>query len=72
VASERRLTCPLLVLGSTRGALGSWYEKEGGPLGLWQEWSTGVQGHGLDAGHFFPEEMPSETAEALSRFFCPE
>jgi haloacetate dehalogenase len=28
-----------------------------------------VQGHAFDAGHFFPEEIPNETADALGRFF---
>jgi hypothetical protein len=27
-----------------------------------------VSGHGLAAGHFFPEELPHETAMALERF----
>jgi pimeloyl-ACP methyl ester carboxylesterase len=33
--------------------------------------STGddVQGRALEAGHFFPEEIPVETADALERFF---
>jgi len=70
LAGGRRITCPLLVLWSTRGALGSWYETEGGPLGLWRGWSTDVHGQGFDAGHFFPEEMPGPTADALDRFFA--
>jgi hypothetical protein len=28
-----------------------------------------VQGHPLAAGHFFPEEAPEQTADALGRFF---
>ena len=28
-----------------------------------------VQGQAFDAGHFFPEEMPAETAAALGHFF---
>jgi pimeloyl-ACP methyl ester carboxylesterase len=28
-----------------------------------------VQGQALEAGHFFPEEKPQETAAALTRFF---
>jgi hypothetical protein len=30
-----------------------------------------VQGRSVDAGHFFPEEIPEETADALIRFFTP-
>jgi haloacetate dehalogenase len=70
LAARRRIACPLLVLWSTRGPLGSWYESEGGPVGLWQQWSTRVRGHGLAAGHFFPEEEPDETATALEDFLA--
>jgi haloacetate dehalogenase len=69
LAEGRRLTCPLLVLWSASGSLGSWYESEGGPLALWKAWSTEVHGFGLDGGHFFPEELPDQTAAALRRFF---
>jgi haloacetate dehalogenase len=65
----RRITCPLLALWSGRGALSSWYTDAGGPLALWRTWGENVQGRALDAGHFFPEEIPQETAEALERFF---
>jgi haloacetate dehalogenase len=65
----RRIACPLLVLWSSDGALGTWYNDEGGPLALWREWADDVQGHALQAGHFFPEEAPETTASALGRFF---
>jgi haloacetate dehalogenase len=68
-AAGRRITCPLLVLWSAKGALENWYRNEGGPLGIWKGWANDVQGHGLDAGHFFPEEHPEATADALMRFF---
>ena len=32
-------------------------------------WGDDVQGRALDAGHFFPEEKPTQTADALERFF---
>jgi haloacetate dehalogenase len=64
-----RIAAPLLVLWSAEGALGAWYEEEGGPLALWRAWADHVQGHALHGGHFFPEEKPGETAEALLRFF---
>jgi haloacetate dehalogenase len=69
-AASRRIDCPLLVLWSARGPLGTWYDEAGGPVGLWQDWCDEVQGHGLEAGHFFPEEIPGPTADALSRFFA--
>ena len=65
----RRIACPLLALWSAHGSVGSWYAKEGGPLALWRAWGRDIQGHHIDAGHFFPEEAPESTAEALSRFF---
>ena len=68
-AAGRRITCPTLVLWSATGALASWYADAGGPLGLWREWAADVQGRAVDAGHFFPEEIPGETARMLDRFF---
>lgn len=68
--SGRRIVCPLLALWSARGALEPWYAEESGPLGLWKAWSDDVTGRALDAGHFFPEEAPAETADALGRFLA--
>jgi haloacetate dehalogenase len=68
-AGGRRIVCPLLVLWSAQGALGTWYDEESGPIALWQAWSDDVQGHPLNAGHFFPEETPEQTTEALNCFF---
>jgi haloacetate dehalogenase len=68
--SGRRIACRLLALWSGRGPLGDWYTVAGGPLGLWRAWADDVQGRPLDAGHFFPEEVPEETAEALADFFA--
>jgi haloacetate dehalogenase len=62
-------TCPVLVLWSARGPLGTWYIRESEPVGVWQEWSDNVRGQAIEAGHFFPEEVPEQTAEALGRFF---
>jgi haloacetate dehalogenase len=68
--SARRIACPVLALWSGRGALNAWYTEAGGPLALWRAWADDVQGRPLDAGHFFPEEIPDETAVALTRFFA--
>jgi haloacetate dehalogenase len=65
----RRIACPLLALWSAHGALNSWYADDSGPITLWKVWSDDVEGHPLDAGHFFPEEAPVPTADALNRFF---
>jgi haloacetate dehalogenase len=68
--SRRRIACPLLVLWSGRGALSAWYAGAGGPLAVWRAWADDVRGRPLDAGHFFPEETPNETADLLTRFFA--
>ncbi|HEX3235956.1 MAG TPA: alpha/beta hydrolase [Gemmatimonadales bacterium] len=68
-AAGRRIGCPLLVLWSGPGPLGTWYVEESGPLAVWRAWSDDVRGQPFDAGHFFPEEAPQQTAEALGRFF---
>ena len=68
--SGRRIACPLLALWSGLGALNSWYGDAGGPLALWREWGDDVRGCPLTAGHFFPEEMPNETADTLHCFFA--
>jgi len=72
LASGRRIACPVLALWSARGALADWYAEQSGPLGLWRPWCNDVQGHALDAGHFFPEEAPAQTAEALASFFTAD
>lgn len=68
-ANGRAIRCPVFVLWSAEGALGTWYVSEGGPLALWRTLASDVQGHALKAGHFFPEESPQETVEALRSFF---
>lgn len=65
----RRIRCPVLVLWSARGPLNSWYADAGGPLALWRAWADDVRGGPLDGGHFFPEELPQQTADEVTRFF---
>lgn len=67
-ASGRRIACPLLVLWSGPGPLGSWYADAGGPLAVWRAWADEVHGRAMNGGHFFPEELPDETANALADF----
>jgi haloacetate dehalogenase len=69
-AAGRRIAGPLLVLWSAHGALGTWYAEDGGPVRLWRDWADEVEGYALEAGHFFPEELPGPTADALGRFFA--
>jgi haloacetate dehalogenase len=67
-AAGRRIACPLLVLWSRGGALDTWYVDADGPLEIWRAWSDRVVGHAVKAGHFFPEEAPEQTADALRLF----
>lgn len=66
----RRIACPVLALWSGSGPLATWYTSEGGPLALWRELATDVNGGPVDGGHFFPEEHSQEAATALTQFFA--
>jgi haloacetate dehalogenase len=68
-AEGKRIDCPVLVLWSRHGPLSTWYADAGGPISLWRTWAADVQGRAVDAGHFFPEEIPEETSDELGRFF---
>jgi pimeloyl-ACP methyl ester carboxylesterase len=68
----RRIMCPLFAIWSARGPVGTWYDRDGGPLGLWRLMSHDPDSTVLDAGHFFPEEAPDQTAEALNNFFLAD
>jgi haloacetate dehalogenase len=68
-ADGRRISCPVLVLWSALGPLATWYTEESGPIALWRAWGDDVQGHSIEGGHFFPEEVPERTADILTRFF---
>jgi haloacetate dehalogenase len=65
---SRRITCPMLHLWAVGGPLDTFYEKDGGALGIWRRWADNVQGQAVKGGHFFPEENPTETAEILAKF----
>ena len=67
-AQSRRITCPMLHLWATGGPLDTFYEKDGGALGIWRKWAENVQGQAVKGGHFFLEENPMETAELLNKF----
>ena len=70
VENGRRIACPTLALWSAKGPLSTWYAAEGGPIELWKPWCDDVRGHAVDGGHFFPEEVPGETARLLRDFLA--
>jgi haloacetate dehalogenase len=73
-AQDRRdgktVDVPVLALWSRGSALDSWYQDEGGPLGILRPWAPRVDGHAIDGGHFFPEQNPEATIDALRRFLA--
>jgi haloacetate dehalogenase len=65
VAAGKKITCPLLALWGAAGIP----SETSGPLGIWREWATKVEGKAIDSGHFVAEENPEATAAALLEFF---
>lgn len=63
---RRRIACPVLVLWSHTGAVGSWYQ----PLEIWRTWADEVHGGPISAGHFIPEEAPDQTTRHLIGFLA--
>ncbi|HUR88589.1 MAG TPA: alpha/beta hydrolase [Ramlibacter sp.] len=65
-AKGEKIACDTLVLWGERGIIGQLFD----PLALWQAQCAGkVEGRSLAAGHFIPEELPQDTAQALLAFF---
>lgn len=65
---RRRITCPVLALWSSTGAVAAWYQ----PLQVWREWCDEVHGGPITAGHFLPEEAPDLVTPELIEFFSSE
>jgi haloacetate dehalogenase len=68
--ASRQIMCPILVLWSKGGPLDTWYQSAGGPLEIWKQWGRDLRGKAMEGGHFFPEEIPEQTARELSSFFA--
>ncbi|MFN4352407.1 MAG: alpha/beta fold hydrolase [Hylemonella sp.] len=65
-AQGQKIACDTLVLWGERGVVHKLFK----PLELWQaQCSATVSGQLMPAGHFIPEELPTETATALQAFF---
>jgi haloacetate dehalogenase len=64
----QKVTVPLLILWGGQSGQGSGYDL----LKVWRDHATDVRGHGIDSGHFIPEEKPDEVYRDLHRFFAAE
>jgi haloacetate dehalogenase len=64
----RVIECPVLALWDEDGALDTWYEDVGGPLGVLRQWAPSVRGRSVRGGHFFPEQNAGDTIAALREF----
>ncbi len=66
-AAGQKVACDMLVLWGGRGVVQRLFD----PLALWRAQCAGkVEGQAMPAGHFIPEELPEDTADALGRFFA--
>ena len=63
-AAGKKITCPLLALWGEAGIPG----ETKGPLDVWRQWGTDVNGMAIDSGHFVAEENPEATLLALIPF----
>jgi len=61
----KRIDCPLLVLWSKEGLIQKWYDV----LSIWRDWVEDVSGQAIEGSHYFPEESPETTYQALHEFF---
>jgi len=64
-AAGRRVTCPVLVLWSTRDDLEYLY---GDPLSVWSDWADDLRGQGIESGHHMAEEAPGDLTRLLRDF----
>jgi haloacetate dehalogenase len=65
IAAGEKITVPVLVLWGDHGRVAAM-----DPLATWRDYAVDVRGHGLNCGHFLPEERPEETLAALLDFFA--
>ncbi len=63
-AAKRMITCSTLAVWGNAGIP----SETDGPLATWREWCTSIEGHGVDSGHFIPEENPDALLAALMPF----
>ncbi|HXO03255.1 MAG TPA: alpha/beta hydrolase, partial [Stellaceae bacterium] len=61
----QKVKVPMLILWGTHSGQGSGYDL----LKVWRDHADEVSGHGIDSGHFIPEEQPDAVYAALKDFF---
>ncbi|WP_299783504.1 alpha/beta hydrolase [uncultured Roseobacter sp.] len=61
---QRQVTCPALVLFGGQGAMAKAYDVPA----TWQDRLSNMQAEAIPGGHFFVDQSPRETADALMRF----
>ena len=66
-AAGRRVSCPTLVLWSSRDDLEYLY---GDVLAVWEPWTTELHGGRIDSGHHMAEEAPVELTRRLAEFLA--
>ena len=64
----RTVKVPMLILWGAHSGQGSGYDM----LQVWRDHAADVRGHGIDSGHFIPEEKPDEVYAALKAFFSAD
>jgi haloacetate dehalogenase len=62
---QAKVKPPMLILWGTHSGQGSGYDL----LKVWRDHADEVSGHGIDSGHFIPEEQPDQVYAALKGFF---
>ena len=61
----RTITCPTLLLHSSRDDLETLY---GDPLAIWRTWAADIRAGVIDSGHHMAEENPRDLSAALIKF----
>lgn len=62
---DKKVTCPVLALwGANNPAVAKLFDV----LATWRERASDVQGTALQAGHYLPEQVPTEVVAQCSRF----
>lgn len=61
---HRRVECPMLTLWAGEGLVHTFFDFEA----EWKARATSVKSVAIKGGHFFPEQQPRETADALLAF----